>query len=550
MMNIQNIYSLMRRYLVLSLFIALSIAVYAMRLDDVVGMFRDDAWYALLAKSIATGNGYSLINSPSPGITPIYPPFFPFLLSFVFRLIPDFPDNLFYLKLISITAMFGAGILSFFYYKQGDCSNRLAVVLALLVLLSPGLVFIATSSLMSECVFTLVYLGSIVVIETLLPAARNRTQYLVTILAGILVSATFLTRSIAIALFLSVCLHFIIKKKAALLAVFVATVGLIVGSWLIYSRIHSPTPQQRAEVNSYITVPYSEQFWDRKAGFASEGKITLAELPGRIISNLSSVGTLDIGGIVTPSFFPALNQGLAERYHLYQTVISLLVVLLISLGYYQSVRSNLTISEIFLPLYLAIVLAWPFPPYRFLLPILPIFLLYFIRGWERIVSLHVKLLQNDNGKDKADHDLGLMAISVILLVFTIYGNASYIDRKFSNVENERPRWIRIFDETEKILNWVKLNMDTDRRIITENPALVHLYSGHKTITYDNPSQHWDLWKTLNIRYYVSVLPGQSSFNSSNSSPFKVVHYNTGPLNLKVVDLGPAESRKDWKPGAN
>ncbi|MBL8190262.1 MAG: hypothetical protein JNK38_19755, partial [Acidobacteria bacterium] len=47
--------------------------IYLLRLDRVVGLFVDDGWYVLLAKSLATGQGYSLINSPSSGILPLYP---------------------------------------------------------------------------------------------------------------------------------------------------------------------------------------------------------------------------------------------------------------------------------------------------------------------------------------------------------------------------------------------------------------------------------------------------------------------------------------------
>src|SRR5256885_2079951 len=63
--------------------IALLLAVYLLRLDHVVGMTVDDAWYVMLAKALATGQGYTLINSPSPGILPLYPPAFSFILSFV-----------------------------------------------------------------------------------------------------------------------------------------------------------------------------------------------------------------------------------------------------------------------------------------------------------------------------------------------------------------------------------------------------------------------------------------------------------------------------------
>jgi hypothetical protein len=98
--------------------LALFFITYLLRLDRAIGMFGDDAWYALLGKALATGDGYTLINSPSPGILPIYPPAFPWLLSLVFRLAPQFPQNLWLLKSVSIAAMLGVGLLTYYYFAQ------------------------------------------------------------------------------------------------------------------------------------------------------------------------------------------------------------------------------------------------------------------------------------------------------------------------------------------------------------------------------------------------------------------------------------------------
>src|SRR5215813_1053102 len=85
------------------------LAIYILRLDQVVGMVVDDAWYVLLAKALATGQGYRIINAPGAQIMPLYPPGFPFLLSFVFRIAPQFPENYWLLKAVSIAAMMGTG---------------------------------------------------------------------------------------------------------------------------------------------------------------------------------------------------------------------------------------------------------------------------------------------------------------------------------------------------------------------------------------------------------------------------------------------------------
>jgi hypothetical protein len=78
--------------------IAVFALLYWVRLDRTVGMFMDDAWYALLGKALATGRGYTLINSPTPGILPLYPPVYPALLALIFKLAPAFPENVWLLN--------------------------------------------------------------------------------------------------------------------------------------------------------------------------------------------------------------------------------------------------------------------------------------------------------------------------------------------------------------------------------------------------------------------------------------------------------------------
>ena len=95
-----------------------ALLIYVLRLDRVFGLFVDDAWYAMLAKALASGQGYTLINSPTPGITPLYPPAFPFLLSLAYRLSPDFPNNIWLLKSVSIAAMMIAGVAAYFYFTR------------------------------------------------------------------------------------------------------------------------------------------------------------------------------------------------------------------------------------------------------------------------------------------------------------------------------------------------------------------------------------------------------------------------------------------------
>ena len=156
----------------------LPLSIYVLRLDNVAGMMVDDAWYVLLAKALAEGEGYRLLNAPGGEfILPMYPPGFPLLLSVVFRAGTHFPANVFLLKAVSIAAMVGVSLLSYFYlHRVRELPAHVATLAAIATAITPSFVFLATSTLMSECVFALAQLGTVVLAHRAveLPASPKR----------------------------------------------------------------------------------------------------------------------------------------------------------------------------------------------------------------------------------------------------------------------------------------------------------------------------------------------------------------------------------------
>jgi hypothetical protein len=151
---------------------ALTLAVYGLRLNRVAGLYVDDAWYVLLGQAIASGQGYHLINAPTPAmaaILPAFPPGFPLALALVTTLTSAFPTNVLYLKLVSVVAMFGVGALAAAYYRHRGVPASFASGLALAVVLTPAFVWLATSTVMSEPLFTLALLGAVVLVATQRP---------------------------------------------------------------------------------------------------------------------------------------------------------------------------------------------------------------------------------------------------------------------------------------------------------------------------------------------------------------------------------------------
>ncbi|HMV82128.1 MAG TPA: glycosyltransferase family 39 protein [Blastocatellia bacterium] len=522
-------------------------AIYALRLDRVAGLFVDDAWYVLLAKSLATGQGYQLMNSPTPGIPPIYPPGFPFLVSLAYRLWPDFPSNVILLKSVSVVAMLGVGWASYKHFtRDREWPHPLSLISALVVALTPGLVFLATSSVMSECVFTCVQLLAMLVIESGIRAEDGKSQLRHAAFGGALAALAFLTRSIGLTVVGAGFVYLLKERKWKPAAVFAGAALIVVAPWMLYSRAHRATPEQRSEQNGMIVQDYSATLWQRKAGDTSSGTIGVGGLPDRMWANAAKIAGNNIAVIFAPPLYRSpklsgeetLEKGAETR------VLSYLLTALLLLGFALTVRRRMAMAEFITAFTLLITLLWPWDTFRFLLPLMPFLLSYLL---EAVRGIRDFAREKFETKAPLHPWRALLVVAGLILTIYVYDHAVYIAKRSDLSRAEYLPWRAIFDENLEALNWIREKSSEEAVVASLNPALVYLYTGRKTIASDNPATNWENWKRLNVRYmaYLSVYPvadpgmGEGRFNQAYRSK--------GPLKLRVMDLGNRENRLPWNP---
>ncbi len=523
--------------------LALSLTIYIMRLDRVIGLIVDDAWYLLLAKALATGQGYSLINSPTPGITPFYAPAFPALLSLFYRISPSFPGNIWLLKSVSIAAMMGVGFLAFGYFRrQRELPLWVAFALALATTIFPALVFLATSSLMSECVFMAAQLGAIVLIERGVKAGQLSSAWRFALIGGALASFAYLTRPAGVGLLVGTVLYLLKEKLSKQAIIFAAVVVVCVGPWTLYSRSHAPTPEQQAEQGANIVQPYTTQFWQRVAGQPLSGTITLEDVPGRIWRNLSEIGLYDFGGFTFYSLYRPLEPGEAMRIPSEARMISLFLALLALAGFIATARERMTLVEFVVPLSLSVTLLWGWEQFRLLLPLVPFLLFYLLMGVRLIARLYEKLY--DDGKSR--ELVPMLAVSWLLVLTTLHGNYKYIQKMNEPRAADRVRWIAAYDENEAMFKHIGETVPKNEIIAAQNPALLHLYTDHRTIASDDPAGSWENWNRLGVKFLARTSPVPLPKPDANENQFKAIYRSSGFLNLRLVDLGAPDSRPIWK----
>ncbi|MGE0129891.1 MAG: ArnT family glycosyltransferase [Blastocatellales bacterium] len=518
----------------------LFIATYLWRLDHVIGMYGDDSWYVVLAKSLATGQGYSLVNSPSPGILPIYPPVFPWLLSLAYRLSPEFPQNLWLLKSVSIAAMLGIGVAVYAHLRsERKLSVWFAIGIAMATVVNPAFVFMATSTVMAECVFTLGMLLTIVVIERGARVARGRGYWLFA-LGGALASFTFLTRAQGAGLIIAVAVYLLKERMIRALALFVVIAALLAGSWTLYAWKRAPTPEQRDEQNSYIVKSYAAQLTSSAQPDPAVRPPFLNRMATRSFNNSSRMLESNIGSLIVYPVFRTAEPLVADKRTVRTALLSLLLSVIIIIGFISALRARVTLADLAVFFSTLILMVWTFASFRFVLPLLPFAIFYLVLGLRAICRLTQRLFSAPGARLQRAALLGVIAL---IIGFNTYTNAAY-GLSMRGPESERPEWLRAFEENRAMIQWAGEHIPKESVISSSNPGLVHLYTGHKTVGTTDPSTHWELWKRIGVRYAVLNSIRPQSDPSPAMKRYSII-YTSDRMKLRIVDYGEAAKRLPW-----
>ena len=457
------------------------LVVYLLRLDHVAGMVGDDALYILLARAMAEGQGFNLINSPIPGILPVYPPGFPLVLAIVFRFIPQFPDNLWLLKVVSIAAMYATGLVTYCYLKRyRNLSPQLALGVAITSVIMPAFVFLATSTVMAECVYTLCQLLTIVAIERCVEKGKEQGDWSGALTGAALAAFTFLVRSMGIGLVAAVFVYLVRKKLWRTAGMFTAGVILFTAPWLAYTRIHATKAEQIQLYGGSIAYGYSHHFWLRRAGDDNSGSVTWRDLPQRIRENTLDILGRDVGGIIVPALFRGAEESGQEVFAMgYNSGmqggsmgmttgtmwLSLLLSAVAIFGYILVVRQRMTLAEIVVPVSLLITVIWPWWPFRFVLPLAPWVIFYMLTGLSGIHQLSQRWLPVNSSPIP-----GLRVFLICVIALYGYDHVHYLLLKNQSASEKQPEWLREFEETRGLLQWMREKLPCDTVIASNGPT--------------------------------------------------------------------------------
>jgi hypothetical protein len=315
----------------------------------VIGVYQDDGVYAITARALAQGDGYRLINLPGEPRQTKYPILFPLLLAIVWKIWPEFPANAVAMQWITLGAAAGATALGYVFLVAFRMASRpIAAVSAFLCALAPTFLYLSTLP-MSEALFGLLVVMALWRAQSMLiaPSHPSRRQQLIT---GILIALPFLCRGFGVAILTGILVAFSRARRPVVWTLVGTT--LVVAPWVWWAL--SGVVSNPADPTSYYTN-YADSM---AATFSAHG-------PRILGLNLLYI----LMGTVGAAF-----DGL--RVLSGSAGASITVVFLVA-GVMAWWRMALAawrghLLPMCLLMYCGLAVVWPWPPARFLLPVLPL----------------------------------------------------------------------------------------------------------------------------------------------------------------------------------
>lgn len=417
-----------------------------------VGVFQDDGVYTILAKSLASGEGYRYLNIPGSPVATHYPPLYPAFLAGLWKLYPAFPQNVTLFKFANAALVGLAAALFYRLARRALHLEPLPAAAGVLAFTACTPVVVLSVMVLSEPLFLALLAPTLLVSER--AAATGRPAHIA--VAGALAVILAMTRTIGIVVVPAALLVLAWRRRlgAAALLCAVAVVGLL--PWQLWVSLHADSvpPVLLGKYGSYagwLTDAISRE----GTGFALD------------------VVWANLGHLVAQGWATTATDGLAPvvRY-----AAATALAIFFSIGIW-TMGSRAPVTALFVAGYLAIVVAWPFAPARFTWAIWPLLGLVFTSAVPTLWRWRPVAAQRRWSLPLARLVRGGALVALVLLGV---GYGTY------NARGASRRWWTVIqqgvaDRARPLAAWVVASTDSTAVLATDDDTLLYLYTGRKAI---------------------------------------------------------------------
>jgi len=428
-------------------FVALLI-LYTSFANNYIGSNADDSIYVVLGKSLAEGNGYRMISSPENYVNVEYPPLFPVFIAGIFIL----GGNIFVIKLL-ITVLGVLSIYSLYLFLKKFLNDKKAFIITVLTGISPLFIFYA-HQVLSEVPYFLFSILALYFFVKYLDNSSNKNL----LLCSLFVLLSYFIRTIGFVLIVAMGLYVAFEKlNKKDLRKFIFIILIIALPILLWSvRILSN------EGETYEQYSYKDIFLRNNLYDFDSGGLDINGILNRVLYNGEKHIIQFSKTVFDPInwaslFYPNLKW-------LEFSIISI-VFLIIVFGLILSLIKNRTIIEYYFLTYVFFIFLIPDPSSRFLFPVIPFIINYFLKGAEFIFK-----------KLDKKRVINLLVVLIVICSVLSISKDIYFEHKEDYYLNN---WGENVDGFVDMALWSKDNIPKENNVIVYNPMMFYLLSDIK-----------------------------------------------------------------------
>jgi hypothetical protein len=403
------------------------------------GQFHDDGLYVITARALAEGRGYRLTHLPTEPQQTKFPPLYPASLAALLRINPEFPGNVRLLEMVGVlgaAAAVAGGYL--FAVRFGTADRLVAGSAAAVVATSPIILWLATL-ILAEMPFAALLLFALWRLEKALAEPDRRPGFLL----GVALALPGLCRMPGVVV--PVMGSLLLARGRRLPWRPALGSALVLVPWVAWSA---------AAVGQYRSDPVTGYYSDYVGWWAQSGTGAIPQVATRnLIWVLQATADQPAAGL-----FALTGEGIVA------SVVSAALGLMVWVGVVRDARTGRPVAWVLLA-YLALILVWPWPPARFVVPLQPLLTVYLFRPLRRLPGARWVV----------------PAVAAVLVATNLVAVAKRWERVRERgyepaiIQPDDPDWASY----EGLFEWVRSNTPADAITASHADPIVHLYTGRK-----------------------------------------------------------------------
>jgi 4-amino-4-deoxy-L-arabinose transferase-like glycosyltransferase len=431
------------------------------------GLSEDDTLYFSSAKAMAEGQGYILPSVPGTPPATKYPILYPWILSWVWRCNPAFPENL--SAAVAVNLVFGLVYLIAvftFLRKLPGSSNAVSLVLTAGCALNPRVLFFS-ANLMSDIPFAALALGACVFAGG---ASEKEARPRMTVLCGLLTGLSILIRALGIPIAAGLFVAMGLRsgwRKAAIYATCVLPLVAVPLSRSLLLAAKVPLVAASTCSGSWRTTWL---YYTSYAGFWRADVLSHGVFWQTVRDDV-------LAALVQPAVY------LVKPAYIAAPVLALVLFVILSVVAFRG-GVRLLSSGGWLPIHIALafyllpILMWNYGVMdRFLLPFLP---LIFAGIWWEVRHLVSQVRSASGGKRRAEMAVVACFFGIAAIAMLAGIGASW-SREIRAIAKESESRAALLVEKREAYAWLRKNSSQDAVSIAYEDASLFLYSGRQAI---------------------------------------------------------------------